>query len=755
MALTRRRFLQLTGTTTLGAVVFVACGVPEKELQIESPVELPEDLVTGLENWYATLCTQCSSACGVIVRVMNGRAKKIEGNPDFPLNQGKHIARCEATLQALYHPDRIQTPLRRVGEQFEPISWDQALDELEGKLRAASGGGFVLASGPLRGHLGLVAERFTEALGGRHLTYEPLEQTVLRQAVKDVFGQDQLPDFDIENTQFLLSFGADFLSTWLSPVRYARAYGEFRQGKEGVTPATRKQGMKRGTLVQVDPRFSMTAANADDWVWIKPGTEGVLALSLAYVIIDEKLGDTAAADTLTGGAGSAALEAFKPEDAARITGVPRERIEELARDFANNGPSLAIGGGSAAAHTNGLFNLKAIYALNYLVGSVGKKAGEGGIVFNPPSLLDDIPVTALASFKDWDDLTKGLKDVKVLMVRGANPVHGLAGVGFRDALEKVDYVVSVSSFLDDTTALADLVLPEHTPLEDWGDAIPEAGPGYQVLALQQPVVRPRHDTRGFGDILLALAGEFGGLVADALPWSTFKDVLRQGVQKLYDDPNRDASLPDWEASSFEVFWNKVLQHGGWWDPKATSQATVPPPPPLPSQEAPQYEGSESDFPFHLVPFESNSLGDGRGAHLPWLQAAPDPVTTVTWTTWVELNAKKADELDLKRGSIVKVESPHGSFEAPVYPHPAMPPDIVSIPVGQGHTSSDSFSQNRGANPLAILAPKTESTTGALAWAATRVRLTRTGRRVDVPRFEGNQPAIQTHEGAIIQVTRPQ
>ena len=636
MPLTRRQFLRLSGVSTLGAVAFVACGVRDNELLVESPVNLPEDLATGSENWYATLCTQCASSCGAVVRVMEGRAKKIEGNPDFPMNRGKHSARCEAALQALYHPNRLRTPLRRVGErgagQFEQISWNQALAELTGRLELARGGSFVLATGPMSGHLGLVARRFAESLGGRHLAYEPVEQTVLRRAIKEVLGQDQLPDFDIEHTEFLLSFGADFLSTWLSPVRYARGYGEFRQGREGVVPATRK----RGTHVHVDPRFSMTAANADEWVWLRPGTEGVLALSLAYVIIQEQLADAATVHALTGGEGLARLGDFTPARASQITGVPQGRIEELARAFAGYRPSLAIGGGSAAAHTNGLFNLKAIYALNYLVGSVGKIAGEGGIVFNPPPLLDDISVVTPAPFKDWQELLKGLSQVKVLMVRDADLVHGLASLKSDAALNRDDlYLVSVSSILDDTAAYADLVLPEHASLEDWGDAVPEAGPGHQVYAMQQPVVRPRFETLGFGDLLLAVDKGLGGQVATELGAATFKDLLANGVRQLYQHSKRDASLPDWQVTSAERFWTKVLQHGGWWDARATSANVAPPPPLLPPQgeTEPRYSdtGAEGEGPFYLVPFEHNSLGDGRGAYLPWLQAAPDPVTTVTWS----------------------------------------------------------------------------------------------------------------------------
>ena len=183
-----------------------------------------------------------------------------------------------------------------------------------------------------------------------------------------MFDRDAMPDFDIGNTSYLLSFGADFLNTWGSPVRYARGYGQFRQGDRD-----------RGTLVHVESRFSMTAANADEWIYVEPGMEGMLALSMAHVIISEGLGNVAAAAALTGD-GALDLDRYAPEAIAEQVGVTPEKIRRVAKEFAEHRPSLAIGGGSTGAHSNGLSNLKAIYSLNYLVESVGNR---GGIILNP------------------------------------------------------------------------------------------------------------------------------------------------------------------------------------------------------------------------------------------------------------------------------------------------------------------------------------------------------------------------------------
>lgn len=746
MALTRRDLLKTTGLG-LGAVLFYGCAPRPGEFHAQSPVELPEDLVTGIDNWYATLCRECPSSEGLIVRVVEGRAKKIEGNPYYPTNRGKTSAKCQANVQALYHPDRITSPMGRSGQrgsgQFQTISWDQAVDTIANVLndRRSSPEKLAIVTEPLRGHLGMLVHRFQKAYGAQHLTFETLEETVLRGSIKRLLGQDQLPKFDIANAQYVLSFGSDFLGSWLSPVHYARQYGAFRDVNDH----------QRGTLVHVEPRLSLTAANADQWVPVKPGTEGILALSIAYVIITEELGVKTAIQALTGGNGASALNAFRPENVAGVTGVPRDRIEHLARDFANSQPSLAMGGGSAAAHTNGSFTMDAIMTLNFLVGNIGK---PGGIIFNPPSPITDelLSGASRSSFVDWGQLTQRLRkgEVDAMIVRGANPVYGLpAAIDFAGALGDSTFVVSISSFMDETTAMADIILPEHAGLESWGDDIPDPGPGYQTIGFQQPIVNPTYSTVGFGDMLLVLADELD--LRAELPWGSLKEMLEEGANKLM-----ALGRGSIQATSPQAFWNEMLQRGGWWDEGASVSASVniPSPPIVPKQPVtPKYSGDVETYPFHLVPFATVNLGDGRNAHLPWLQGTPDPLTTATWQTWVEVNPKTAKELGLREGEVVQVESQVGSVEALVYVHPATLPDIVSIPLGQGHQHYGQWAEGRGANPLDLVVPLTDGNTGALAWAATRVRLKKTGRRTRIPKLEGSEFSVQLPGMEVVPVVR--
>ena len=471
-------------------------------------------------------------------------------------------------------------------------------------------------------------------------------------------------------------------------------------------------------------------------------------MAMVHTIVREELGDGDAASALTGGD---ALAAFAPEAVAeRVFGGSSggaERIRQMARDFAraDQGQALAIGGGSAGAYANGLFNLTAIYALNHLVGAVDPPDG-GGLVFNPPS---EEPRVSAAPLREWKQLIGDMRagDVDVLLVRDANIDYGLPGsLEVREALAAVGTIVSFSSFLDETTALADLILPGSTPLEEWGTDVPDPGPGYPTVAFQQPAINPFHGTLSFGDVLLQAGRQLG--FGDALPWDTMREAVRDTARALHETGRGSVTQP-----TFEEFWKRVLERGGWWDMNSPANAAGGAPPRLPTAAAsPALAGNERDYPFFLVPYEAHGIGTGSFAHLPWVQAAPDPITTVTWATWVDVNPSTARELDLRQDDVVIVGAPTGRFiEAAVYVNPATPPRVVSVPFGGGHEHFTGVAAKRGANVLDILAPTEETETGGLAWAGTRVRLTKTRNRVRLPKLEGPELAVQLPGEEVIEV----
>lgn len=754
MKLTRRHFLAWAGLGALGAVACEGFGIREGELDIQSPVSLPEDLVHGKDNWYASLCRNGPSCEGILVRVMEGRAKKIQGNPQYPTNQGKIQARSEAGVQALYHPDRIPGAMRRGGNrgsgQFDPIDWEpEAMDTLIRQLNDR-GSRSVMITKPNRGHLGMLTSRFADVVGAEHLNYEPVDNNVFRSAVKDVFQQDVLPDFDIENANVILSFGADFLSTWISPTRWSRGYGEFRQGAERD---------HRGTLYHVDSRFSMTAANADRWIPISPGWEGHLAMSVAQVIVDEGLqAPTVDVDALLGEDGRAMLNRFRPEDVVGRAGLtsdvvggdPAEFVRGIARKFATEGPSIAIAGGSAGAQSNGLFNVEAAMVLNWLVNNVGS---TGGVMPNPLGPWGGIPSTAQASsLEDFERLAEQIRNgtTRMLLLHNVDPVFGLPGsVKLRDAIVSAQdlFVVSFSPFVDDTTALADLLLPDRVYLEDWGDDIPDPGPGYQVVGFQQPVVNPlwELDPRSFPDILLAAADGMG-VGETELPWRSYQALLRESSDELF-EMNRGSI----QAATAGDFWNALLRRGGWWDENTGGPGGLTPPrgllrDVLARASEPAFAGFDGGSTLFLVPFSHNTLQDGDNAHLPWLQATPDPVTSITWQTWIELNDTTADRYGIREGDVIRIDSSQGSIRAIAYPNPATPPGIVSVPFGGGRRHGSPWATDRpgteSSNVAEILEPTRVAGPETLAWAGTKVTITRTDDSVNLSKLEGNARAVE-------------
>lgn len=731
MPLTRRQFLKWAGAAGAGAVVFNGCRVPDHEVAVQSPVEMPEDLVTGRDNYYATAAQLGAASEGLLVRVMEGRAKKIEGNPDHPVNTGKHGIRAEALLQALYHPDRIKHPLLRIakGGPFRRIEWGEGIERLTAILQAREPGQTLLATPPLRGRIADVARGFAEGAGVRLLGFDPLgDERVVREAALRLYGQKAQPDFDIARAACVLNFGADFLGTWGNPTHYARGYGAFRQGA----------GRSRGRLTHVGARYSVTAAAADRWVYAPPGSEGLLAMAVAHALIEDGAADASAASALTGGRGVRALQAFQPSRVAAQTGVNEETIREIAREIGERKPALVIGGGPAAAQANGLFNMTAVYALNALVGSVNR---PGGLVFNPEPRSQEVPA---ASLREWKQALTDMRSgaITAVLARDADILHGLPGaMDAAGALRSVDTVVSFSGFLDETAETADLILPCHTPLEEWGTDEPNPGPGYATIGFQQPAVNPYHDTIGFGDALLRTAGELG---VAALPWENMREAVRALAQELHEERRGSVVQP-----TFAEFWKRTLERGGWWDAGATADASRPPLPRLPSQ-APVAPTTTDRYPYYLAAFEGVGIGAGQYAHLPWAQSAPDPITTAAWGTWVELNQATADELSVKNNDIVIVESPTGrTLRAPVYVNPAAPPQVAAIPMGQGRRAYTRYAARRGANPLDMMEPTEETETGAFAWGGTRVRISATNRRDVVPKLEGIEPARQLHGEELI------
>jgi anaerobic selenocysteine-containing dehydrogenase len=715
--LSRRDFLKIAA----GATVATGFAPAVRSVVLEPFVRPPEEVLPGQATWYASTCRQCPAGCGIIVRVVNGRAKKIEGNPLHPLNRGKLCARGQAGLQVLYNPDRLQNAVRQSGgrgsRQFEPLYWPEALDLLAEKITTLSNPErMAFWGGLMPDHLYRLTARLLDALGAStplifdlHSALEGRATAV--QLAQSLFGASELPLYDLARTDVVFSFGANFLETWMSPVSQNHAYGTLRQGQLGG----------RGFLAQFEPRLSATAASADEWIPVRPGTEGFIALALGRIIVEERLGRASSHRPY-----AVLYQNVDVSEMAAASEMPVETLRRLARVFAEADQAVAIPGGNLAGQSNGSASGLAVQALNLLVTQIGR---VGGVFLSQPGPTAALRQTPMVDrFDRVLDLIDRMKagEIDLLLIHGANPLFELpATAGFAEAIQRVPFVVSFSSFVDETAVWADLILPDHTYLESWGYQVPAPGAGRPTVSGQQPVVRPLYDTRATADVLLALAARLGGQAAEALPWQDEVAFLQETAGEL-----SDSSLGIYDAKTPSGFWAIWRQRGGWW-----SEKEIPQEPeltdiverPLPLVE-PEFQAEPETYPFHLHPYPSVTLSDGRGANLPWLQETADPMTTVRWSTWVELNPETAHALGVSDNDIVRVISPDGELEAPVVVYPGIRPDIVGIPVGQGHLDYGRFAARRGGNPLALLSSVTDPESGALAWGATRVRVAPTDKR---------------------------
>ena len=692
----RRRFLKVLGVTGAGAATLSACGIgPEPTEKLIPYLIQPEDQIPGTATYYASTCRECAAGCGIHVKVREGRAIKIEGNPESPINRGRLCARGQAGLQGLYNPDRVTGPMaRNPAGGFDPIAWDAAIAQVRTKLGAAQARGIVFLTGADASSFSDLVNDWMRQVGGRRVSYEAFGFEALRAGNRLAFGTAAVPDHDFANAKYVLSFGADFLDTWLSPVAFqngfARAHG-FDGGRDA----------SMAKFVFVGPRMSLTGMNADEWVAALPGTEGLLALAMAQVIVSRRLASLPAdAGRLAG-----LLASHTPSAAAAATGLDEKLIVRLATEFAASKGGLAVAGGMAAQYPNGAEIVAAVNILNYVVGAVGKL-----VKFGP-----DLAMSEAGTFGDLAQLTADMAagHVSVLLVHGANPAHSLPGA-FTQALGKVGYKVSFSSHLDETAAAADLILPDLHPLEQWNDSRPRGG----VYALQQPAMQPVFpETRHTGDVLLGIMGRPG----------SFRDHLQNRWRELH---KRFGA-----GKSFEQFWMEVVQHGGIYSDVPTravrlaESATHISPAPTPADGG----GDQT-----VVVFPHPVLHDGRGANKPWLQELPDPVSKIAWHGWVEVHPDTAAKWDVATGDFLILNSAFGRVKAPVWITASVRPDVLAVPTGQGHSAYGRYAKDRSFNAFELLGAEANGYGGRTF--AVRATVTKTGEHRKIVTTEGSSRA---------------
>ncbi len=688
LPLKRRDFLKLVGVATAATAGGGCLTFPPPPENVLPYVTAPENIIPGIATSYASTCRECPAACGLHVKTREGRAIKLEGNPNHPVNLGALCARGQAALHGLYNPDRLTGPkLRAADGTFKDVTWAEAEKLLADKLSARAGE-VQFWTGQETGTRQALYDAFVDGLGtAARWVHEPFAWEAVREGNHLSLGRAEIPTYDFAAAGTVFTFGADFLETWISPVEYARAFASSHGGESS-----------RGRMVAFEPRMSLTGQNADEWVAIRPGMEAIAALAMAQVLVAE--------GRALGGAGGIDLTPYAPTTVAARVGVPADVLIRLAREFAARGPGLAVAGGVAA---QGVRASHAVVAANLLTAVAG---GLGTTIHFGRTL--DLGRTHSARELGQPIAQMNAGTVGVLLVHGTNPAYSLpVALGFEAAAKKVPFKVSFAREIDETAALCDLILPDHHPLESWGDAAAWSG----VRSLVQPAMRPVFDTKSTPDVLMTAAKTMGKGGAGMLAAASWREAVQAA----------------WGGTA--AAWGTSLAMGGNFAARAEAGSAIA----RASGGSPLLAGSAGGLDFTpvdlggdpngtpIVVYASPNLYDGRGANKPWLQELPDPVTKIVWDHWVEMHPDTMKRLGLKRGDHVALKTPTGTLETAAYDYIGIRPDVFAIGTGQGHTAPGSRYWKRGANAFATLPATYDEASGALAFVSSKGTLAKTGK----------------------------
>lgn len=722
----RRRFLGGAGWLAAAAA---GCR-PQRDPYAVSkpPVPLPPNLRPGSETHVLSTCGLCPAGCGIRVRVVEGRAVKVEGNPDSPVNRGRLCVRGQAALQVLYHSDRVPGPRRRAGERgegrWQPLSWDEAIAALAtelGRLRAAGEPqSLVLLDGEERGATHALWARFLRAFGSpNHIGHGATGTGATLRAMAALTGAAGLPGYDFGNARLALLVGTGALESSPQSMHLAKAVAR------GARPR----------LLCAWPRLPPSAVLVDEWLPLRPGGGAALLLALVHVLLREGLADDADVPDAPAAGGEAAgawrtriMDDFSPVQAEAASGVSARRIEQLARELAASRPScVAVDESTAddASAAAGLLVNALLGSLDARGGVLLERAGQG-TAFDR-LLLDETAARGLRA-RTVDGrvgahpggvaasrilalpdaiLAAEPYPVKALLLHYSNPAYSKPNAaGWRQAIAKVPFVVSSSPLYDESAHYADLLIPDHTFLERWDVLSP--GRGSRILSLAQPVVRPRHDTMQTGELLVRLATALGGSVAGALPWASYREAVESVVGGAAEAAAALADKGVWRAPPAQRapastwHWQKVLESVGTSSLDARAEAAA-------------------DFPFVLVPFRGLGYAEGGMRHLPWLDelpsAEPDP-----WQTRFEMATRDAQALGVAEGDRVQVESRFGRVTMRAQVHDGIRPGVLGLPLGGGAWPLASAEPR----PADLLGSRTDLRTGQWLPCATRARLRRVG-----------------------------
>lgn len=691
-------------------------------------------------------------------RVEGLRAIRVEGNPNHPLSQGGVLPADASALQLLYNSEiRVTKPLlrnRSTGVMTQ-LSWPQALDLVAGNLANLAKNGQAHMAAALGADpsstTGQILMRLMQALGSPNVAFTPTPRETMALAGLFMMGQPFL-GFDLANANYIVSFGTPLLDGFGAPVAVRKAFAGWRGYPKN-----------QARLVQIEPRASVTASQADQWLACKPGSEGLVALAMCRIMIDEGVYDRAIesaygwndADGLPGFK-SYLLKNLDRAKTASLAGISLPKLVKMTLAFAKADRAVAVCGPGNSGDPGRLYDFMSVLALNALKGNLGK---PGGVVAQQPLPLKSLggalpeakpPALAMAGrpfgVNNVHELAQAALagkpyGLKTLMLCGGNFVfNGPQANVMHDLARKTPFVVAITPYMDESAGMADLVLPSTHWLEGWGDSTTPFGSAVSCYGLHRPLVKSVDEAKDGGDILLALAQRLGGPVAAALPFKNLGEAMAKRTQAMGDFKKlAEASYwaqkrPAYGAMRFNtpsgrlelssrVLRNLLSKGGRDADKtaralgvKAGAQTAF-----LPHWEEPAAytEGAVYPLVMQAVPSLRTTWGDE--AVTPYMvKILPDTVLANTDKLVVEMHPATAQQLHLQEGDAVLVESSAGSLTAKLTLYAGAAPGMVFVPLGLGHKDFGFQVAGKGMNFNRAVKVTSDPMSGMPIWELTGV-----------------------------------
>lgn len=669
--ISRRSFLSALGYSAVG-LSLLNCRVPEQKI-VPNLAKSPEQ-TPGVANWYASTCSGCSAGCGTLVKVRDGRPIKIEGNPAHPVSKGGLCAVAHSLVFSLYDSERLKQPL--IGGQ--PSDWTEVDRQVGAKLASIKQSG-----GKVRFLSNTIISPTSKALidnflgtyeDARHIVYEPVSTAAISAAHLETHGVGSIPGYKIQNAKLLVSFDADFLGTWISPVRFTKDYSAARDLKNGQRSMLRH--------IQYEARMSVTGANADTR-FTTSSAEQNEALTFLLTALVEKSGQSKSVN-------------YNLLPPSGISPQMTQHLETTADELLNHrGESLVICG------SNDPDVQLVVNFINETLGNYGTT-----IDVNSPSPHTQNSDGTFAGL--IEEMKNG--EVAALFLLNVNPAYDCyAAKEFTEALKKVPLKVSFDPTLDETALSADFVCPNHHSLEAWDDAETDSG----IYSFNQPTIAPPFQTRAYQESLMRWSGDV----------RSFYDVLRQTWQQTN-------FTKQTKFSKFDDFWDQSLHDGIFADQTVKEPVTRTfNDKGLNDALLRLNKTEQSDY--SLVLYQKTSMRDGRFANSPWLQELPDPITKTSWDNYASISPGAAEKLSLTEGDVVSVKKNNSAIELPVLIQPGQSDDVVAVALGYGRTHAGKAGNGVGANAF----PFVEFLNGTFRYQAANIDIAATGKRSELAKTQ--------------------